>query len=171
MSGSCQLKTCWKAAPDFRTVGKVLKQKYRKAVSVDLSNFGNGILIHKGQRRRHKAKPVQYRAFDALNDNDNSIDHIVWEKRNRKNKISHVLLFYEKSPNFCESNQSLDFVGTSGRICNRTGTMGDCRTLCCGRGYKLVRQVVQEPCNCRFFWCCTIQCHTCTYEKWISHCN
>nr|CAD7206087.1 unnamed protein product [Timema douglasi] len=32
MSGSCELKTCWKAAPDFRVVGQALKEKFRSAV-------------------------------------------------------------------------------------------------------------------------------------------
>jgi len=42
MSGSCQLKTCWKSAPDFHIVGKVLKHQFRKAILVDQSNLGNG---------------------------------------------------------------------------------------------------------------------------------
>lgn len=42
MSGSCQMKTCWKSAPDFHVVGSVLKQMFRRAVLVDQSNKGNG---------------------------------------------------------------------------------------------------------------------------------
>lgn len=53
MSGSCQMKTCWKAAPDFRVVGSVLKQQFRRAVLVDQSNKGNGspLIIPEARKR------------------------------------------------------------------------------------------------------------------------
>lgn len=34
VSGSCELKTCWKFMPTFNEIGNVLKQKYGKAVLV-----------------------------------------------------------------------------------------------------------------------------------------
>ncbi|ESO00037.1 hypothetical protein HELRODRAFT_83478 [Helobdella robusta] len=34
VSGSCQLKTCWKVAPDFRRVADVIKTKFKMAVRV-----------------------------------------------------------------------------------------------------------------------------------------
>nr|CAD7257631.1 unnamed protein product [Timema shepardi] len=53
MSGSCELKTCWKAAPNFRVVGQALKEKFRSAVLVDQSNLGNGspLLLLDGPRK------------------------------------------------------------------------------------------------------------------------
>lgn len=41
ISGNCELKTCWRSAPDFRQVGKILKENFRAAVLVDQSNLGN----------------------------------------------------------------------------------------------------------------------------------
>lgn len=41
MSGSCEMKTCWRIAPDYRLVGKLLKERYRSAVLVDQNNVGN----------------------------------------------------------------------------------------------------------------------------------
>ncbi|KAL5006171.1 hypothetical protein ScPMuIL_017329 [Solemya velum] len=38
MSGSCELKTCWKATPEFRDVGDILKRKYEKASKIMVSN-------------------------------------------------------------------------------------------------------------------------------------
>jgi hypothetical protein len=35
------MKTCWRAVPDFRVVGKSLKDKFRSAVLVDQSNLAN----------------------------------------------------------------------------------------------------------------------------------
>ena len=37
MSGSCEVRTCWKAAPDFRRVGDFLKKKYNKAQATNIS--------------------------------------------------------------------------------------------------------------------------------------
>ena len=34
MSGSCEIKTCWKVSPDFRVVGDILKKKFEKANKV-----------------------------------------------------------------------------------------------------------------------------------------
>lgn len=41
MSGSCEMKTCWRTTPDYRQVGKLLKERYRSAVLVDQNNVGN----------------------------------------------------------------------------------------------------------------------------------
>ncbi|GLG97882.1 Protein Wnt-1 [Gryllus bimaculatus] len=40
VSGSCELKTCWEAAPPFRAVGAALKERFRAAVLVDQGNLG-----------------------------------------------------------------------------------------------------------------------------------
>jgi len=34
VSGSCELKTCWKFMPSFNEIGNELKQKYGKAILV-----------------------------------------------------------------------------------------------------------------------------------------
>ncbi|KAJ8975528.1 hypothetical protein NQ317_012038, partial [Molorchus minor] len=41
MSGSCELKTCWRAAPEYRVIGKALKERFRSAILVDQTNLGN----------------------------------------------------------------------------------------------------------------------------------
>lgn len=84
MSGSCELKTCWKAAPDFRAVGSLLKERFRTAVMVDQSNLGRGspLLVPRRRPRYRKRK----------------------RQRKRKRDLSTELLYYQRSPNFCENN-------------------------------------------------------------------
>lgn len=39
LSGSCELKTCWKIFPDLHFIGKILKNKFESAILVYLSNY------------------------------------------------------------------------------------------------------------------------------------
>lgn len=102
MSGSCQLKTCWKSAPDFRVVGKILKQQFRKAVLVDQSNIGSGspLIISKnsiGRKAKHKNRSPR----KALNR----------KKSFNINKLENSLFYYQRSPNFCDRDPSSDIPG------------------------------------------------------------
>lgn len=164
MSGSCELKTCWKSAPEFRVVGNVLKERFRKAILVDQSNLGNGLPLFIDQKnfernRRSRYYKTKYRKKRK-------------RMKNLENDLSLDLLYYQKSPNFCEKDPSVDFPGTAGRLCNRTSRgMDNCSSLCCGRGYNVVKQKRVEKCNCRFQWCCYVICENCTINEWITVCN
>ncbi|KAG7162224.1 Wnt-10a-like [Homarus americanus] len=143
MSGSCEVRTCWKAAPDFRRVGDMLKKKYREAKSAAVEVFGNSA------NTARKYRPVR-----------------------REISPDSPLLYVEKSPTFCDVDGRLDVAGTRGRHCNRTSTGPDsCDTLCCGRGYDQRRETATSKCHCRFKWCCKVSCHDCSVEKWISVCK
>ena len=57
------------------------------------------------------------------------------------------------------------FPGIGGRQCNETSKGADnCNTLCCGYGYDTQRKLVKTQCDCKFQWCCFIDCKTC--QKW-----
>lgn len=102
MSGSCQLKTCWKSAPDFRIVGKHLKQMFRKAILVDQSNMGSGsLLIISQNRNSHKSKYKNRRPPRKTNK----------KKILNPDKLENSLFYYERSPNFCDRDPSSDIPG------------------------------------------------------------
>ena len=65
-------------------------------------------------------------------------------------------LIYMDSTNpdqFCEPNDAVGSVGTSGRLCSTTSTDSDaCANLCCERGHNSVRKRVNYDCNCRFVY-------------------
>lgn len=144
MSGSCELKTCWKATPDFREVGNMLKDKYHMATKVDATNSVKGRLI-----------PLS-RGYNG----------------HRRRALRTDLVYFEKSPTYCDASESVDTPGTRGRICNRTSTgIDNCETLCCGRGYDTVRMRRTEKCRCKFHWCCYVVCDTCSYNDWVTVCK
>ena len=72
-------------------------------------------------------------------------------------------IYYEESPDYCVDNKALGISGTKGRACNISSDGVDsCELMCCRRGYNY--QMVEETnqCNCKFVWCCKIECQLCT---------
>ncbi|KAK9888597.1 hypothetical protein WA026_000832 [Henosepilachna vigintioctopunctata] len=153
MSGSCEFKTCWRIVPDMRIIGNILKEKYRNAHLFTMSNRG-----FKKIREKY----------------DNRLSSQRKRRRSKEKKSTHRqnLIYYQTSPSYCEADISADVAGTSGRFCNRTSNGPDnCSSLCCGRGYNLLRRIRTELCKCKFEWCCEVKCDTCTIDEWISVCK
>lgn len=108
MSGSCQLKTCWKSSPDFRVVGKVLKQQFRRAVMVDQSNLGNGMIIR--DKKPKKRKSANFRPAKTMRTME-AVDGSTKWKKGKKNRMDNSLFYYQRSPNFCDKDQVSDIPG------------------------------------------------------------
>ncbi|KAF0308863.1 Protein Wnt-6 [Amphibalanus amphitrite] len=81
----------------------------------------------------------------------------------------NTLIFAERGPDFCLPNRAQGSLGTRGRRCNRAS--GNCRELCCGRGYNTRQMNVTENCNCRFQWCCEVHCDQCTVLETLHFCR
>ncbi|BFZ21771.1 hypothetical protein BsWGS_24809 [Bradybaena similaris] len=142
MSGSCTIKTCWMTLPTFRDVGSALKDRFDGASRILPENSGQG---------RNMKKP----RFNFIPADKN------YKKPGRRD-----LVYFEESPNFCESNAAIGFDGTQGRECNGTSLHTDgCELLCCGRGHKTEEYIAKERCQCTFQWCCKVTCKVCAVKK------
>lgn len=93
-------------------------------------------------------------------------------QRSRKSKVRSSaspnqygesdLVYIHDSPNYCERDEKMGSPGTHGRACNRTAGGADgCDQLCCGRGFTTHIERVKERCNCKFFFCCRVECDEC----------
>lgn len=159
------VSACWKSAPEFRIVGKVLKNMFRNAVLVNHSNMANG-----------EALITSNRAGKQRNRNTIRSPRKIFNKHSSKQfnekSLENTLFYYQRSPTFCDRDPSADVHGTTGRKCNRNTTgVGSCSSMCCGRGYNLVKERRVEKCQCKFLWCCKVECKECHSEEWISTCK
>ncbi|CAB1441593.1 unnamed protein product [Pleuronectes platessa] len=135
LSGSCEVKTCWWAQPDFRMLGDYLKDKYDSASEMVVEK-------HRESRGWVETLRVKYAFF--------------------KHPTERDLVYYEGSPNFCEPNTETGSFGTRDRVCNVSshGIEG-CDLLCCGRGHNTRTEKRKEKCHCIFHWCCYVSCQEC----------
>nr|DBA11532.1 TPA_inf: WntA [Holothuria glaberrima] len=90
----------------------------------------------------------------------------------RERHTKQDLVYLMPSPDYCEPNKRHGSVGTHGRLCNKTSAGVDgCALMCCGRGYQTMLRTVTESCHCRFYWCCYVECETCTRQEELHVCN
>ncbi|XP_072439211.1 protein Wnt-8b isoform X3 [Chiloscyllium punctatum] len=140
VSGSCTTQTCWLQLPEFREVGNYLKEKYHKALKIDLLKGAGNSAASRG----------------AIAETFSSIS---------RKELVHL----EDSPDYCLENKTLGLQGTEGRECVRKGKLlskwekRSCKRLCgdCGLAVAERRAQMMSSCNCKFHWCCAVKCEQC----------
>jgi len=145
ISGSCVENSCWKVMPKFLTVTTILKEKYMKAVAMKI-------------KKRQEARGI--------------VEELVLRHKKVIRPDETELIFYEKSPDYCQYDSRTGIVGTTGRRCNATsGDIDDCSLLCCGRGYHEGSELKSKDCRCKLTWCCQYNCDKCEVENTIYRCK
>ena len=73
-----------------------------------------------------------------------------------------VLIYGSQSPNWCIPDPTVGSTGVVGRQCdpNSSGP-NQCSSLCCNHGYVQTQIAQDTDCNCKFVYCCSIQCSKC----------
>ena len=132
VSGSCEVKTCWRAMPPFRKVGNVIKEKFDGATEVEQRKVGTA-----------KALVPRNSQFKPHTDED-----LVYLEPSPD--------FCDRDP------RTPGMLGTVGRQCNRTSKAIDgCELMCCGRGFQTEEVQLVDRCSCKFHWCCYVKCKQC----------
>jgi wingless-type MMTV integration site family protein 16 len=158
VSGSCELKTCWRTLPEFDQIGLDLKSKYEQSVPISGLVGRRSISLRRRRQGRGKLPIGDTIAFVSSSD----------QRRPTKDDLVHI----SKSPNYCVPDRHNGILGTSGRRCERNSNGPDsCDLLCCGRGFHTRIQRQLEQCHCKFEWCCHVTCSTCEQLVQVHTCK
>ncbi|XP_014681062.1 PREDICTED: protein Wnt-10a-like [Priapulus caudatus] len=89
MSGSCELKTCWRAVPVLHTVGEQLRDRYQYATRVQYSNKhpGRMVTMYSDREKPPRRNLVYYDASPNYCDADEHL-HVVGTAERVCNKSS-----------------------------------------------------------------------------------
>lgn len=142
VTGSCNLKTCWKRLAPFSLVGSKLKEIYFKAARV---SFENNIL-HERVKKQPRAVSSKERKLVYL---DTSPDYCV-----RNDSVG--------SPGMAGRTCRDDEVPTAKckSLCNS-----------CKMTHKTVENLKQVKCKCKFVWCCSVKCSICSKKFSVTTCT
>lgn len=147
MSASCTKKTCWKVAPNLHTVGEKLFTQFHTAIKVTPHNFESPF-------RRKRTHHNHNYEFDYSDVGVNEV---------RKKD----LIYFEETPNICSERPDM----IRNRRCNRTSLLTDgCDLMCCNGRYRTVTETKPQQCQCKFIYCCRVECQTCMTKIETSYC-
>lgn len=176
VSGSCTMQSCWRQLGDLRRVGRYLKKQYKGAMKVD---YSNGILL-KPFAELEPSKDAVTQAANSMGNQVLARGHQVLARGPRaagaeaERIKKRKLVFLKPSPDYCRINRRLGHKGVRGRTCEldpqdpgHAGEEAKCANICTSCGLQVRREVVmvERSCQCKFEWCCSIQCATCTSER------
>ena len=140
VSGSCEMKTCWRSMPSMKQISAKLKEKFDSAIEV------------KVQRNQVKRKLVsRYQINKAVSETD-----LVYLNRSPD--------FCEANPQLAAFGTRNRVCNKTSR-----GIDG-CDLLCCGRRYYTRVEKTSFKCNCVFQWCCTVTCQQCQRVEHVTKC-
>lgn len=153
VSGSCQMASCWTAIPSVAQIGDSLRRQYGTSLKVGALSAEETDVVN----LRHELTKI----------NDSK------------------LVFVDPSPDYCYENKQLGINGTLGRYCKLLDTadtesktssnraeLNSCDRLCTRCGYKIRRETitVERQCDCRFIFCCTVECKKCKVSETVYKC-
>ncbi|KAF1752269.1 hypothetical protein GCK72_018823 [Caenorhabditis remanei] len=132
VSGSCVTKTCWKVMPKFDEFAARLHEKYQLAKLV--TNNDQKLFV---------------RSTPSAGLSGGRTERYVKTLEASSKQMRNELIYLDASPNYCA-------IDVKDRECGE-----NCQNICCGRGWRTTREIVDEPCHCQFVWCCEVKCKTC----------
>jgi len=136
VSGSCELKTCWRSMPLFREVGALLRERFDAAIEVE-------------QRRSGSRRELVARSSRLRQPTDGDLVYLGASPD-----------FCEAD----QRTGSLGTRGRACNRTAAPDSTDSCELMCCGRGFDTVRRTVVERCQCKFHWCCYVRCQKCRIE-------
>ncbi|PNF29428.1 Protein Wnt-5b [Cryptotermes secundus] len=190
VSGSCSLITCWQQLAPFREIEKysilnrllkldcLLSCRILPRVCKKLGCAVGDDVTERWSRGWLRTGRLEF--GDYIKDKYDGATEVRINRRGRlqirdprfNKPTANDLVYIDDSPNYCVRNLSVGSLGTHGRMCNRTSQgMDGCNLMCCGRGYNTQKTTVRERCDCKFHWCCYVDCKICVKTVDVHTCK
>lgn len=159
LSGSCAVRTCWRELPTYFQIGDILKTKFDNALEVAVTTNRNEppLLTYYDE---YLAAHIQ------LGPSDSS------------------LVYLENNQNYCYDGQNFTqdrrclpqtFLDAQNRgqvkVSSSREYFPPCEEFCCSGEYYEETTSHEENCNCRFVWCCNVECQKCTVNATQYRCT
>ena len=88
---------------------------------------------------------------------------LVVDRENQRRVHPERMIYFSHSPDYCAANPAYNISGIAGRECvlNDSSLSHHCNNLCCDHGYQTRIYRTQGHCECKFIWCCRVECKAC----------
>lgn len=178
VSGSCALVTCWQQLPNFRDIGDFLKERYDIATEVKFSRHEGKIQVRNKRQNEGQQRPTvdDLIYIEQSPDYCTKIDKFGWAGTAGRACNSSTTttttgpLAGPGATGHLVARRSL--LPSSGlHLPSRSGNEYSCQKMCCSRGFKTVRVIKNYKCNCKYKYCCKMECQTCYTAHMQSVCN
>lgn len=94
---------------------------------------------------------------------DNNGVKLLTSQDEERDPTDKDMIYAENSPDFCQKSLLFGSEGTKGRECQlKANEPNSCKKLCCNRGHTTKVKVIKEKCQCKFKYCCQVECESCT---------
>ena len=135
VTGSCNIKTCWKELAPFNAIGQELKKKYRSAVRVSFLN-------------------------NKLHKRDNDQDRLVTRKQKKLVYLDSSPDYCARNATVASPGMRGRTCGSDVVPVEKCRSL--CNS--CNLRHRTVEHYKQVKCRCKFVWCCSVKCELCTVK-------
>ena len=99
---------------------------------------------------------------------------IIVDRENNCGVSPDKMIYFSDSPDYCLANSIYSIAGIEGRECDLSNSLSSqhCDNLCCDHGYENTTITEEKKnCNCKFVWCCYVECDSCNTTRIIHKCS
>lgn len=170
LGGTCNNQVCWKKSPELDQIHKKVLALYDSAnYRVRYKNRKITATDEKSEKltKRHTGNST---AVNEMTDQEKKQNRRILHERIRSKQ---ALIYRVRKLDFCEADYRHGILGTRRRECSTDSSDPEyhCTDLCCDRGWTTQTTSVDKDCNCRYVWCCRVECEVCSTTETKHYCN
>lgn len=105
--------------------------------------------------------------------NNNKLSKQARRQIQEQISMKTALIYRVRDIDFCRIDPKKGIYGTRGRQCSIEDDSGmyHCSKLCCSGLWQSLTTESKKDCNCRYVWCCRIECDVCKTIETKHYCK